>query len=262
MAMWGYARGAGARLVERASDASWRVYPPVADDLRVDLFEQHGRVVESYETTTKPHELGYFDANRQMHPIRRDDTAGFGLVQLVPGVRPADPPSALYVRDGAINVEVPDPNLGYRRVELALKHEECPRGGGDPQPSGDFVHRTPYVMFRANTGLWVAYEEAHGHCTYQLSRYGATTSHADPFLFAHPPPPPPMWTSTEIVEARELVLLPVGDRAFGTPVRVTFPTTPINPYGVASTAVLASRIRVVLGVDIIDIDPARLEAAR
>jgi hypothetical protein len=85
---------------------------------------------------------------------------------------------------------------------------------------------------------------------------------ASPFLMAHPPPPPAQWFADETVKSTELVVVPVDRDGLGSAIRSKLPARPLTPYPVAAPFVSTARIRLVVGALIVDLDPAKLEAAR
>ncbi len=252
----------------RLPDGTWRISPAIRTDanLALALYEQHGRIIGSFQSMAsgKDSEFGYFDEpTNRLRPIRRG-TPGSNL-QLVPGFGVDEPRTALYTEADKVFVELPDVELGYRRIELPLATSDCPtseRSDMSRRPSGRFSHQANPVLFRtAGGGLWLAITETTGRCNYR--RVGALERPReirDPFLLGHPPPRPPRWVPDTVIERSELVLVPIEHGRFGRRRRTPLPS--IEPHyagpGQFHPAVTATSVRIWVGSYVLEIDPTKL----
>ncbi len=268
-AMAGPSRTAGLQLVERARDGSWHISPAIRAGANASMWAQNGRVVFGYQSSY-PDELGYFDPDaQQLKPIRRASQAS-GL-QLVPGSVAGEPLSAMYTDDkGRAIVDIPDPAEGYRQITRELAHRACP-GGGMPDPkrrqTGRFETRNNPILLRTSGGgLWLAYTDVRGRCTYTYQERGylgqrdPAPSREERELIARPPPPPPAWRIDQVPEQAHLVLVPVERGRFGAEKRIALPVRHYlytGPWQYHPSAT-ASRIRIAIGGTLIDLDPAKL----
>ena len=261
---WGRDAAGTRRFVVRSPDGTSRSVPVQIDrELGLELWAQNGRVVSGYRVTSGEREIGYYDeASGLLKPIRRGGEP-IGL-QLVPGATTGEPPTALYLENEAAVVEQPDPELGFRRIELTIKSSQCPDGGRadrSRQPTGTFRHRTNAVLLRMPTGgLWLAYTDSRGRCSYQIVTRHVSRDERE--LFARPPPAPPRWEVEPVVERVELVLVPIERGSFGRAKYLPLPARPLHYTGPWQyhPSVTATRARIAIGAIVIDLDPNKLSS--